>query len=322
MARCLRLSFRMVSLAISSGTTTQKTLATLALLAAVLIVASALRTAVSVALRNRESDKPRFWARQVVSLTALAGMVAGIAVIWAADVGNATGILGLAAAGVAVALQRVITSFAGYLIILRGNLFSVGDRITIGGVRGDVVALGFMQTTVLEMGQSPPEQAAEPAVWVRGRQYTGRVVRITNDKIFDSPVYNYTREFPFVWDEIVVPIHHHADRKRAEQILLSVARAHTAEAIRDAAPCLDELRKHYFIKGEIELEPRVYLTITDNWLELALRFVAPEPGVRAMKDALYRGILDELERAGITIASSTMEVSVVTPLEVRDTPAK
>lgn len=312
----------MVPLAISSGSTTQKILATIALLAGVLILASVLRAAVSVALRSQKSDKPRFWGRQVVSLVALAVVIAGFALIWAADLRNAGGVLGLAAAGVAVALQRVITSFAGYLIILRGKLFSVGDRITMGGVRGDVVALGFMQTTVLEMGQSPPEQAAEPAVWVRGRQYTGRIVRVTNDKIFDSPVYNYTREFPYVWDEIVIPIHHNADRKRAEQILLSVARTHTADAVRDAAPCLDELRQHYFVKGDIELQPRVYLTITDNWLELALRFVSAEPGVREMKDALYRGILAELERAGITIASSTSEVSIVTPPEVRTTAAK
>jgi len=69
------------------------------------------------------------------------------------------------------------------------------------------------------MGQSPPEQASDPAVWVGGRQYTGRIVWVTNDKLFDSPVYNYTHEFPFVWDEITIPIHHDADRARAEEIL-------------------------------------------------------------------------------------------------------
>jgi small-conductance mechanosensitive channel len=179
------------------------------------------------------------------------------------------------------------------------------------------VGLGFMQTTVLEMGQSPPEQAAKPAIWVRGRQYTGRVVRVTNDKIFDSPVYNYTREFPYVWDEIVIPIHHNADRGRAEEILLSAARARTRDVIEEARPRINQLRRHYFVKGDIELEPRVYMTITDNWLELALRFVSREPGVRVLKDALYRDVLEQFSGAGISIASSSSEISIVTPLEVR-----
>jgi len=307
----------MTALAISSGTTTQKILATLALLAGIMIVAGLLRAVVSAALARERADKPRFWGRQIVGLVALAVIVAGIAAIWGPELENASGIFGLVAAGIAVALQRVITSFAGYLIILRGNVFTVGDRITIGGVRGDVVALGFMQTTVLEMGESPPEQAAEPAIWVRGRQYTGRVVRITNDRIFDSPVYNYTREFPYVWDEIMIPIHHNADRKRAEEILLSVAGARTRDVINEATPCIGHLRKRYFVNGDIELEPRVFMTITDNWLELAVRFVAEAYGVRALKDALYRDILEQFTRAGITIASSTSEVSIVTPLEVR-----
>ncbi|HJQ54658.1 MAG TPA: mechanosensitive ion channel domain-containing protein [Gemmatimonadaceae bacterium] len=312
----------MTALAISSGTTTQKILATLALFVGVIIIAGLLRAALSAALARKGADKPRFWGRQVIGLLALAAIVAGIGLIWGPSLKNASGIFGLVAAGVAVALQRVITSFAGYLIILRGNVFTVGDRITIGGVRGDVVALGFMQTTVLEMGESPPEQAAEPAIWVRGRQYTGRVVRITNDKIFDSPVYNYTREFPYVWDEIMIPIHHNADRKRAEEILLSVAGARTRDVISEATPCIDQLRRRYFVKGDIDLEPKVFMTITDNWLELALRFTSREPGVRALKDALYRDILEQFAGAGISIASSTSEVSIVTPLEVSTAAAK
>ena len=75
---------------------------------------------------------------------------------------------------------------AGYFIILRGKSFKVGDRIVMGGVRGDVIAVSFMQTTIMEMGQPPGEQADAPSLWVAGRQYTGRIVTITNDKVFRS----------------------------------------------------------------------------------------------------------------------------------------
>jgi small-conductance mechanosensitive channel len=72
--------------------------------------------------------------------------------------------MGLVTAGLAFALQKVVTAVAGYLVILRGRTFNLGDRITMGGVRGDVIALGFIQTTIMEMGQPPPVQNAEPAI--------------------------------------------------------------------------------------------------------------------------------------------------------------
>lgn len=83
-------------------------------------------------------------------------------------------------------------------MILRGGTFNVGDRITMGGVRDDVIALGFIQATILESGQPPAAQADDTAMWVRSRQYTGRDVTVTNEKIFDEPVYNYIRDFPFL----------------------------------------------------------------------------------------------------------------------------
>jgi len=151
----------------------------------------------------------------------------------------------------------VIVSFAGYLILLRGRVFSVGDRITIGGVRGDVVELGFMQTTVMEMGEAPGEQAAPPAVWVSARQHTGRLVRVTNDRIFDSPVYNYTREFPFLWEEIHLPVKFDADRARAERILLDAARRHTAPIAERARPMAQAFARRYPLRETPDVEPHV-----------------------------------------------------------------
>jgi small-conductance mechanosensitive channel len=282
-----------------------------------IFVSVLLRKTARAALADREKGRTLFWSDQTIKLLALAGFLVAATLIWSHDLAGIGGALGVIGAGVAVALQRVITSFAGYLIILRGGIFRVGDRITFGGVRGDVIGLGFMQTTVLEMGQSPPERKEEPATWVGGRQYTGRIVRVTNDKIFDFPVYNFTREFPFVWDEIMLPVTYEADSRRAEAIMLDAARKRTAELMNEAGPALDRMRKAYFIKGEIEMEPRVYMTITDNYVELALRFLSREPGVRLMKDALYRDILDGFRNAHIAFASTSTAIDVQSPVEVR-----
>jgi len=264
-----------------------------------------------------DTERVRFWTQQGVSIATLLVLFLGVASIWFDDPARFATMAGLATAGVAVALQRVITSFAAYLIILRGRVFTVGDRITMGGVRGDVVALGFMQTSVMEMGEPPPVQSAEPAVWVQARQYTGRLVRVSNDKIFDSPVWNYTREFPFLWEEIHLPVKYDADRGRAEAILLEAARRHTAEIAREAEPAMRALRRSYYMPEEVHLEPRVFFRLTDNWLELTVRFVVREHGVRAVKDAMSRDILVALEEAGIGVASATYEIVGLPPLELR-----
>ena len=255
-----------------------------------------------------ERERGRFWMVQGLRLLLLALLLWGVVRIWFADAGRLGTVIGLATAGVAVALQRVITSFAGYLIILRGRVYTVGDRITVGGVRGDVVAVGFMQTSVLEMGEPARVQTGDPTSWITGRQYTGRIVSVTNDRIFETPVYNYTREFPYLWEEIVMPVKYGADRRAAEQILLDVARRHTDAVMTEAAPALERLAHRYLVPDAASIEPRVYLRLTDNWVELTLRFVSRVREVRSLKDAMSRDILDAFERAGLDVASATYEI--------------
>lgn len=203
----------------------------------------------------------------------------GIASIWFSDPSRLATVLGLVTAGLAFALQRVITALAAYLVILRGKTFNIGDRIVMGGVRGDVIDLGFIQTTIMEMGQPPTVQSSDPAIWVQARQYTGRIVTLTNDKIFDTPVYNYIRDFPYIWEEMQIPVTYTTDIKRAEQIMLAAARNVTVNFEEIGEQALAELERRYFVKRS-QFEPRVFVHLTDNWIELAVRFVTGEHGVR------------------------------------------
>jgi AraC family transcriptional regulator of adaptative response / DNA-3-methyladenine glycosylase II len=206
----------------------------------------------------------------------------------------------------------VITAVAGYFVILRGRSFYVGDRIAMGGVRGDVVSLGYVHTTIMEMCQPPPVQSAEPAMLVEARQYTGRMVTVTNDKVFDQPIYNFTRAFPFIWEELHLPIGYGADRARAERILLDAARRHTSEIAEAGRGALEGLERRDYLRPA-DLDPCVYLRLTDNGIDLTVRFVAREHGVRALKDAMSRDILSDLEEAGIEVASSTYEIVGLPP---------
>lgn len=283
-----------------------KLLFSLVFLLLLLLINYALRRLTSSVLRHR-AEKYRFWTRQAIQVFSALVLVVGLVSIWFDDPTRLATALGLVTAGLAFALQRVVTAIAGYMVILRGKTFSVGDRIVMGGVRGDVIALTFTQTTIMEMGQPPPVQNADPAMWVRARQYTGRVVTVSNAKIFDEPIFNYTRDFPFVFEEMVLPVSHSADRKKAEAILTRVAREHTVEASEMGQEALDEMRRRYFMESA-STEPRVYWRLTDNWLELTVRFVTREHGVRDVKDRMSREILQALDEAGIGLASATFEV--------------
>jgi small-conductance mechanosensitive channel len=293
-----------------------KLLITVGVLVGILLAAAGLRAVAGLVFRGESGDRPRFWIAQVLSLGALAGALIAVTWIWAGDAAQFGSVAGWLAAGLTIALQRVVTAFAGYVTILRARIFTVGDRITIASVRGDVIALGFMQTTVMEMGQAPAEQGDAPSVWVKGRQYTGRLVRVTNDKVFDSPVYNYTRDFPFVWEEITIPIRYEDDRGAVEQILLDVASRHTGDIVDEARPSLKNMREKYFLNEAPTIEPRVYLRMTDNWLELSLRFLARDRGVRELHDRMTREILSAMQRANIGVASSTHAIVEVPPLRV------
>ena len=297
------------------ASTLRKLVLTLAFLAIVMIATALLRLLARALFHGRDDLRARFWMRQSIHLVGTVLIAVALVSIWFNDKSRLAQFAALISAGLTIALQKVITSFAGYFILLRGRVFNVGDRITMGGVRGDVISLGYIRTTIMEMGEPPDMQGKEPAVWVEARQYTGRIVSVTNDTIFDKPVFNYTREFPFVWEEIRIPIRYEDDVDRAERILLDVAGRHTQQIAEQSRPALDGVARDYPIR-DASVEPRVFYRLTDNWIQLAVRFIADIRGTRELKDAMSRDILRQLKDARIPVASSIYEIVGVPKLHV------
>lgn len=298
-----------------TGANGKKMLFSIAYILIVWLLAWGIGALARVLIRKR-SLRVAFWIEQAIHLLSAAMLLIGVCSIWFDDPARLATALGLVAAGLAFALQRVITALAAYIVILRGKTFNVGDRIVMGGVRGDVMDLGFIQTTIMEMGQPPAVQDADPAMWVKARQYTGRIVTLTNDKIFDSPVYNYTRDFPFIWEEMTIPIPYKADLPRAEEIMLAAAQKLTIPARELGEKALAELQRRFFV-APADLEPRVFVRLTDNWVELTVRFITQDHAIRDVKDRMGRQILQGLNQAGIGVASSTYDIVGMPPLNIR-----
>lgn len=275
----------------------------LATSAALLLVAVLLAVAAGwlVALRFKDSYA-RYYGRKIARAVVVVVFLIALAILWRPFAGRIGVVLGLAAAGFALAMQEVIGALAGWISILTGRQYRVGDRIQIGRVRGDVFDITPLRTKVLEIGSTQ-----EGTSWVHGRQFTGRVVSISNKAVFSEPVFNSTAVLDYLWEELTIPVDHRQDWRRAEQILQEeTERASSSAAARRA---IGHTRARYPV-ADAEARPRVFVRVTNEWVELTARFVVPVRDARVVKDQLSRNVLDRLSGAGIEISPRTQDVTV------------
>jgi small-conductance mechanosensitive channel len=257
-----------------------------------------------IATRRVDDAYARYHLRKAARLGIFVVALIALAIVWRPFAGRIGIVLGLAAAGVAFAMQEVIGAIAGWFNIMLGRIFRVGDRIRIGGVEGDVIDVTPLRTKLLEIGSATGES------WVRGRQYTGRIVTVSNKATFTEPVYNFSGSFEYIWEELTVPIPHDSDWRRAEQIMHEEA-LRVSSTI-DAQLAIEAMARRYPMP-RTELEPRVFVRATDNWVELAARFIVPVRGARGVRDELTRRIVTRLEEAGIEFASETVDATLRVP---------
>jgi small-conductance mechanosensitive channel len=240
-------------------------------------------------------------------LTRNAVFIASVVVvlfIWLDSASNLTVAMGILGAGVAFASQEVIGSFAGYVNVVTGSLYRIGDRVRIGEVMGDVLDISILRTTVMEIGE-----------WVQADQYTGRIVTVANRVVFSAPVFNYTQHWRYLWDEIMVPVTYGSDWRRAGEIMLAHGREYTAHLQAQAQAELEELARRYPLYAQT-VEPTLYVVMTDNWIEMTLRYVVEAQERRQVKGQLHHELLQHFEsEADITVASATFEIVGFPPLK-------
>ena len=230
-----------------------------------------------------------------------------LAAIFSDQLSSITVALGVAGAGIAFALQEVIASVAGWIALSFGQFYTVGDRVQLGGIKGDVIDIGVLRTTLMEIGE-----------WVKGDQYNGRIVRIANSFVFKEPVYNYSADFPFVWDEITVPIKYGSDHVLARKIIQDAAAATVSEYSTLAQQTWRRMLKKYMIE-EASVEPMVTLVANDNWMEFTLRYLVDFKKRRGTKDLLFTKILDAVvaSEGRVSMASATFQLVEAPTLNVR-----
>ena len=154
--------------------------------------------------------------------------------------------------------------------------------------------------------------------WVNGDLYNGRIVRVANSFVFKEPVFNYSGDFPFLWDEIVLPVKYGSDLRLAREILTRVADKVVGDYARGAEEAWRVLVKHYLIE-DAQVTPMVTLVANDNWVEFTLRYVVDYKKRRVTKDLLFTGVLEEVDGSGgkVALASATFHLVQAPVLDVR-----
>jgi len=188
-------------------------------------------------------------------------------------------VLAVLLAGIAVALQDVLKSVVGWLYISGRSGIDVGSRIEVNGVLGDVVDIGVLKTTVLEVGTI-----------VYGRQSSGRLVSIPNYRLLSDQVHFQGAENPWAWQEVRVTITFESDWRRAEELMREIG----DEVHQELGPELEagfrRLEQRYAFKYGT-LTPIVYITISGTGIELTLRFLTAVRRHRGTVDLVSRRIL-------------------------------
>ncbi len=281
---------------------------TIAVLLAIAILA---RVVLRVVFRYVDEPAKRYLASRTVRRFASLLALVVVFVIWSPGE-NLVTILTVIGAGTAIALREMVLSAVGWMNIAVRTPYRQGDRIEINGVRGDVLDIRLLHTAMMEIGG-----------WVESEQSTGRIVHIPNNWVFQYPIYNYTRGFNFIWNEIGVTVSFRSDWEAAREIMLSLAQESASIVEQQAAREIRNLSREYLVHYSI-LTPFVYVSIHPNGVRLTLRYLCEVRKRRGTEHAITLGILEKfrehgaIEFAHTTTASYSYDVPQFGPMPRSD----
>jgi len=257
--------------------------------------------------KHIRDSRARYSVRKVLLFSSIIIALMIIIRIWSPDPQSLLVAYGLVGAGVAVSLQDIFKNLAGGIFIFVNGLYKVGDRIEVETRYGDVMDVGLMNTTMLEIRN-----------WVDGDQATGRLTIIPNGWVLSKGVNNYTKDHNFMWDEIMLPITYDSNWKKAVKIIEEIVLDITKETTEDAERQIAHIRERYYLSKR-NVEPNVYSTPTDNWIELNIRYITTVRERRLTENKISEKIIEAIQSdPEIQFASATFEVVGVPELVIRD----
>lgn len=219
--------------------------------------------------------------RKIVMWFAIAMVVA---FAFASQLGSVATFAGLITAGVAVALQNVILSVAGYFFLIGKFGIRVGDRVQVAGVTGEVVEVGLVRLHLMELSSSGSEIP------------TGRIVAFSNSIVF-QPTAGLFKQIPgtnFAWHEITLTLPGDGDYHSVQRDLAKVVDNVFAEYKDDMDRQRRQMERTLGYTSTSEFRPRTYLRFTSGGLEAEIRYPVTMKNGSEIDDRITRELVDAI----------------------------
>jgi len=178
-----------------------------------------------------------------------------------------------------ITMKDVTLNFVGWFFIHGSNGFEVGDRIEIEGVKGDVINIGIMRFTLMELNKE-----------FHGDQSTNRLVHFPNHIVVLHKIFVVSQNMDFVWDELRISISIDSNWKKAEELCSDILRNESVLDPRMFSKKIRELSKNYLFRLG-KTTPIVYTAIEDEKVVLSLRYLTPIREKRWHRTAVSRAVL-------------------------------
>lgn len=247
-----------------------------------IIVFVVIRKLVLKVVQKQTSDiRVLYRWRKTTSYIAYCFGVLAIGRIWLDGFDSISTYLGLLSAGVAIALKDPLVNLAGWAFLLWRRPFTVGDRIQMGEIRGDVIDQRIFMFSIIEIGN-----------WVEADQSTGRVIHVPNGRVFSQTVANYSAGFHYIWDELPVLLTFESNWRDAKSILNKIINKHAEHLSSLAENRLKQSAGKMMIFFN-KLTPIVYTSCRDSGVLLTVRYLCEPRKRRSTQEAIWEAILDE-----------------------------
>lgn len=266
---------------------THRLIRSFALIVAILAVTKAIKV---YAIGRIHDAATRFTLERIQNLLVSILVVVVIASMIFANWYAALTALGVGSIIVGLAVQTPMKSFIAWIYILVRRPFRVGDRIKIGDATGDVIDVGYLDTTLWEFGGQ----------YLSTDHPSGRVIRFPNEKVLDTIVWNYSWPlFPYIWNEIKFQIAYQSDLKFVAETMQRIVEEELGKEMMERVEIYrDLLARTPVDELEVRAHPRVIFRVDEiTWVNAIVRYLVPPREAGSIKTRLIPKLLDALNAA-------------------------
>jgi small-conductance mechanosensitive channel len=225
-----------------------------------------------------------FLARRAATYLLVVLLIGVLVAFFLEDLKAIATVMGIVGAAVVIALQDMCSAFAGWFAIVASRKIRVGDRVEIDGVRGEVLDIQILRTTLEELNN-----------WLGVNAPTGRTVIIPNSFIFRSHVFNYSRIHPYIWGKLDVQVTFETPLAKAYDTLVGILREECSAEYKAAAEAGKKMIRQYGA-DHASYEPCIHIYLEASGITLRMLYPTHYTQESGTRDRLLKRVVEAFDR--------------------------